>query len=105
MKLRYKIIAAAILLAPVGAYASSTQQPQTKSKSIAIVGARIIDGTGGPSRYEVVRIRSGVVIAMGKNIQRKGDQIIDGRGMILAPGVIDTHSHHDEDNIGDVSRI
>jgi N-acyl-D-amino-acid deacylase len=100
MKLRYKIIAAAILLAPVGAYASSTQQPQTKSKSIAIVGARIIDGAGGPSRYEVVRIQNGVVIAIGKNIQRKGDQIVDGHGMILAPGFIDTHSHHDEDTIG-----
>jgi N-acyl-D-amino-acid deacylase len=74
-------------------------KPAQKSLSTVFIGARVIDGTGGPSRNTQVRVQNGVIVAVGKKVQRTGDRIVDGRGLILAPGFIDTHSHHDEDFI------
>jgi N-acyl-D-amino-acid deacylase len=98
MNLGLTIIAALALTGPIGA--CSLTPEATEPKSISIVGARIIDGTGGASQYGDVRVHDGVIVAIGKNAERKGDTIVDGRGLILAPGFIDTHSHHDEDNVG-----
>ena len=61
-----------------------------------IVGARVIDGTGGPSRYVDVRIDGDRIGAIG-DLQPQGrDIVVDGSGLVLAPGFIDSHSHHDD---------
>jgi N-acyl-D-amino-acid deacylase len=98
MNFPLRISAALALIASIGA--SATPSKPTAPKSFAIVGARIIDGTGGPSQYGDLRVQNGVIVAIGKNVRRKGDESVDARGMILVPGFIDTHSHHDEDNVG-----
>jgi N-acyl-D-amino-acid deacylase len=98
MNFPLRISAALALIASIGA--GATPSKPTAPKSFAIVGARIIDGTGGPSQDGDVRVQNGVIVAIGKNVWRKGDERVDARGMILAPGFIDTHSHHDEDNVG-----
>jgi N-acyl-D-amino-acid deacylase len=57
---------------------------------------RIVDGTGAPARMGAVRIMADTIVAVGDVLPTAGDSIIDGGGMVLAPGFIDTHSHHDE---------
>lgn len=57
----------------------------------------ILDGTGAPVFNGSVRIKDNKIIAVGDVEPASGDFVIDGDGQVLAPGFIDTHSHHDED--------
>lgn len=60
-----------------------------------ITGASVIDGSGAPAKQVAVRIDGARIIAVGDLKPQPGDVLIDGKGMVLAPGFIDGHSHHD----------
>ena len=64
------------------------------AKDILITNIRLIDGTGTPARIASVRLRGDRIIAVGALKVMPGDSIVDGRGQVLAPGFIDSHSHH-----------
>jgi N-acyl-D-amino-acid deacylase len=64
------------------------------AKDILIVNIRLIDGTGAPARMADVRLRGDRIMAIGTLKSLPGDSIVDGRGQVLAPGFIDSHSHH-----------
>jgi len=66
-----------------------------QSQATLIVNAKVIDGTGAPARAAEVRIVDGRVNAIGHWTRNPNDRVIDAHGLILAPGFIDTHSHHD----------
>ena len=40
-----------------------------------------------------VHVRSGAIAAVGRNLQAPSAQAIDGRGMIVLPGLVETHWH------------
>ena len=40
-----------------------------------------------------VHVRNGAIVAVGRNLQAARAQVIDGRGMIVLPGFIETHWH------------
>ena len=65
------------------------------AQATLIVNARVIDGTGTPARDADVRILNGRIDAIGHWPRNPGDRVIDAHGLTLAPGFIDTHSHHD----------
>jgi N-acyl-D-amino-acid deacylase len=67
----------------------------TALASTLIVGARVVDGTGAPSRAVSVRVDGDRIVAVGKLARRPGDTVVDAKGLVLAPGFIDAHSHHD----------
>jgi len=61
-----------------------------------IVGARLIDGTGAPARSASLRFNDqGLIVAIGELELIPGERVVDAAGLVLAPGFIDTHSHHD----------
>jgi N-acyl-D-amino-acid deacylase len=62
--------------------------------STLIVNARIVDGTGGAARSGAVRIEADRITAVGALKPAKGETVVDAKGFVLAPGFIDTHSHH-----------
>ncbi|HKE57514.1 MAG TPA: hypothetical protein VKB46_12450, partial [Pyrinomonadaceae bacterium] len=72
---------------------------QSASNVVAISGATLIDGSGRPSlRDSVVVITGDSISAVGRRSATKipeGSQIIDARGLTIAPGFIDTHNHSD----------
>ena len=70
----------------------------TVNASTLIVGALLVDGTGAPAKSVSVRIDGAYVVAVGKLKRVKGDRVVKAHGLVLAPGLIDTHSHHDEGN-------
>ena len=76
-------------------------QPATTSV-IAIVGATLIDGTGGPVVPDsVVVIRGDKIVAVGKRDEVKvpaGAEVVDAKGLTLVPGLIDSHFHIDGDD-------
>ena len=65
------------------------------SAATVITHAQIIDGTGAASFTGSVRIEGDRIAAMGDIAPAAGDTIIDAKGLALAPGFIDTHSHSD----------
>ena len=69
---------------------------------IAIVGATLIDGRGGPPVPDsVVVIRGDRIVAAGKrgsvNVP-SGAEVFDAKGLTLVPGLIDSHFHIDGDD-------
>lgn len=61
----------------------------------AIVGARLIDGTGVPAlENSTVVVRDGRIIAVGAAPAPKGIQIVHAEGMSLLPGLWEMHSHY-----------
>ena len=63
--------------------------------SIVIKNATIVDGTGTPGFRGDVQVRDSKIVAVGAIETTDQDTIIDATGLVLAPGFIDTHSHHD----------
>jgi imidazolonepropionase-like amidohydrolase len=72
-------------------------KPPEESLQQAIIGAVLIDGTGGPPVSDSVVIVAGPRIrAIGNRANTPipaGVQKIDGRGKFLVPGLIDLHVH------------
>jgi N-acyl-D-amino-acid deacylase len=72
----------------------SSPSPATVPTTL-ITNARIIDGAGDPARRGSVRIAGERIAEIGDLRARPGEQVLDAGGLVLAPGFIDTHSHHD----------
>lgn len=60
-----------------------------------IKNVRIIDGTGSPWFYGSVAVKDGVIVKVGGHVDEGAAKVIDGQGLVLAPGFIDSHSHSD----------
>ncbi len=67
-----------------------------KTTSTLIVNASIIDGTGAPGRAGAVRIDGDRIVEIGDLEPKRGEAVVDARGLTLAPGFIDVHSHHED---------
>ncbi len=61
---------------------------------LVLRGAILVDGTGGPVREADVAVTGGRITAVGR-IREAGAEELDLRGLVLAPGFIDIHSHAD----------
>ena len=68
---------------------------------ILILNGKIIDGTGNNWYYGNVAIKDGKILSVGKDYYFHGARVIDARGMIVAPGFIDVHTHLEGDEIKD----
>jgi N-acyl-D-amino-acid deacylase len=64
--------------------------------SWTIRGAMVADGTGAPLRRADVRFLGDTIVAVGDIGSPPEDQVVDGTGLVLAPGVIDAHNHSTE---------
>jgi len=64
-----------------------------QTTSFVIRNATIIDGTGKPGRIGDIRVDGQTISAVGKVKLKSGEQVIDGTGLVLAPGFIDIHNH------------
>jgi len=93
MKSRVVSLALVALFAPLLA----GQQPAAPPRSTLIRQALVLDGSGGPGRRVDVRIAGDRIAAVGALSAAQDEQIVDANGLALAPGFIDTHSHHDRD--------
>jgi N-acyl-D-amino-acid deacylase len=69
---------------------------QEKSPTTVITNAQIADGTGAPLRRLNVRISGDLIVNVGDFKPKEGEQTIDAKGLVLAPGFIDIHNHSTE---------
>jgi N-acyl-D-amino-acid deacylase len=64
--------------------------------STVIVNAQVADGTGAPLRRANVRITDDRIAAVGDFKPRRGETVVDAKGLVLAPGFIDVHNHSED---------
>ena len=63
--------------------------------SILIRGGVVIDGTGAKRRQADVRVTGDTITAIGKLKPFANEKVFEAKGLALAPGFIDAHSHAD----------
>lgn len=68
---------------------------QTAPLDLVIRNGRVIDGTGAPAREADIAVRDGRIVSVGR-ITDAARTTIDARGLVVAPGFIDVHTHVDE---------
>jgi imidazolonepropionase-like amidohydrolase len=89
------VVAGALLVGTL--VAAAVAPPARAPKGFAIVGATVLDGTGGPARPDAVVVIEGERIkAVGSRAEvalAKGLRIVDGRGRWVMPGLVDAHMH------------
>jgi N-acyl-D-aspartate/D-glutamate deacylase len=81
---------AAALLCVSGAAAKADE-----AVDVIIRGGTIYDGGEGKPFVGDVAIRGDRIVYVGKSGRHKAEKIIDAKGMIVAPGFIDPHTHAD----------
>jgi len=70
-------------------------KPYHIPQSQLITNIQLIDGTGTAAKKAAVRIIDDKIDDVGDLTPFKDETVTDGRGFILAPGFIDSHSHHE----------
>jgi N-acyl-D-aspartate/D-glutamate deacylase len=65
----------------------------TEHFDVLILHGTVIDGTGAPRRSEAIGIREGKIVAVEHPSFAEADRVIEAKGLIVAPGFIDVHTH------------
>ena len=61
---------------------------------LVIENARIVDGLGGPARAGALAVKDGRIAAVGADVGPARERV-DAHGLVLAPGIVDIHTHYD----------
>ena len=77
------------------AFASLADAAEPVPYDLVIRNGRIVDGTGNPWFVGDVAIRGDRIVAVGAVPAAPAKREIEARGLVVAPGFIDMHSHSD----------
>src|SRR5204863_10073332 len=77
---------------PTGCTTADTRS--SRVHDLVIDNASVIDGLGGPARAGGVAVTDGRIVAVGGDLG-VARRRVDARGLTLAPGIVDLHTHYD----------
>ena len=63
--------------------------------SLLIRNGTVVDGSGAPARAADVAVEGDRIAAVGPGLAGEAARVIDAKGLMVAPGFIDIHSHSD----------
>lgn len=86
------LLTISVLLTGTASRAWSADEPPY---DLVIRNGKIVDGTGNPWFVGDVAIRDDRIVAVGRLPQAEAKRKIDAKGLVIAPGFIDMHSHSD----------
>ena len=66
---------------------------------ILIRNGRILDGTGNSWFWGDVAIKDGKILRIGQQLNMTANKTIDAKGLVVAPGFIDVHTHIEGDEV------
>ncbi|MBY0490716.1 MAG: D-aminoacylase [Gemmatimonadaceae bacterium] len=78
--------------------------PKRRAYDLVVRGGHVLDGTGAAARVADIAVSNGRIVAVGATLKDTGREEINARGMTVAPGFIDIHSHGDG-NLRDDPRV
>lgn len=73
----------------------------TPAFDVVVKGGRVIDPKNGVDGVRDIGIRKGRIVAVAPKLERGKAKVIDAKGLIVTPGLIDTHAHVYEHVSGD----
>src|SRR5271169_790987 len=82
-----RVAALTLVLSSLGLYA------QAPRFDLMITGGKIVDGSGDPWFYGDIGIQGDTIAAIGKLDPASATRHLDAKGLIVAPGFIDIHTH------------
>jgi N-acyl-D-amino-acid deacylase len=80
----------------VAALTSKITPAQAPPATFIVINAQVSDGSDAPLKKLNVRIAGDRIAKIGAFKPRRGEQVIDAQGLVLAPGFIDMHNHSTE---------
>jgi len=75
--------------------------PSPSQPDFIIRDALLIDGSGRPGQSGDLAVKDDRIVAMGDLSQSKASREMSARGLALAPGFVDTHTHDDRALLSD----
>ncbi|MBM3622331.1 MAG: amidohydrolase family protein [Alphaproteobacteria bacterium] len=66
-----------------------------RDPSLIIRNGTVVDGTGAKPFEADVAIEGGKIVAVERKIAARGAEEIDAKGQMVAPGLVDIHTHYD----------
>lgn len=88
----FRVCRTLLLLALVAMSSATAQEPEF---DLVIRGGQIVDGTGAPAFLGDLAVKADRIVAVGEISEGSGKIEIDAKGLVVAPGFIDIHSHSD----------
>lgn len=66
---------------------------------VLIRNGRLLDGTGNSWVWADVAVKDGKILQVGRNLRVAAATTLDARGLVVAPGFIDVHTHIEGDEV------
>jgi N-acyl-D-amino-acid deacylase len=77
--------------------AAAPAQSSRPAYDLVIRGGLVLDGTGAPARHTDLAIAGDRIAALGDLSATTARRTLDAKGLVVAPGFIDLHTHIDAD--------
>jgi N-acyl-D-amino-acid deacylase len=87
------LVMAVVLACRLDTAARAAEEPI--KADVVLQGGLCFDGTGAEGRIGDVAIRNGKILAVGRSEVKQVERVINCRGLVIAPGFIDLHTHCD----------
>jgi N-acyl-D-amino-acid deacylase len=87
------VVAASVIVAAIAA--EDALRGQQATYDLLIRNGQVVDGTGNPWFAADVAVRGDRIVAVGQLVGATAKREIDARGLVVAPGFIDLHTHSD----------
>ncbi|MCR5871633.1 MULTISPECIES: N-acyl-D-amino-acid deacylase family protein [unclassified Sphingomonas] len=96
MRRAVRVLAAPLLLLPLGA--GQDRVPAPRTIDLVIINGQVIDGTGTPARVAEVGVDGDRILYVGQRPRGiTARRTLDAKGLTVAPGFIDPHTHSGPD--------